>query len=568
MKRVFKKFTLLLLSCLVAFGAFSLAACKPKSKGEKEDPTKTQIYVGMIDGGFGTSWFAPVKAAFEELYKDRSFESGKTGVQIMPNPSTTAYMTDHLIKNIANIKQELIFTESGFFFYYDFVGRGLILDITDAVRADLTPFGDTGTIEDKLPQGYKDYYLTDDDKYYALPNNEATVGIVYNIDLWESELLYLTKDYDDGTDNGNDGFITSMSDEFSMGPDGEYGTNDDGLPATYADFYKVCDKIKTLGIDPLIWYYPYVSTMMSCLQADYDPDAFMDGYDFSATQAELIKEGSIKGDYTNYTYETELVDISNSNGYDAFRSAGRFHALEFVENVIRRGYVSDRGFSESSTHLTTQDQYLYGGVSRNVKQAAMLVEGSWWENEATGTFEDMAKDYTNEYSKMNRRFGFLPFPKPDKTKVEAKEGYSMLQTNRTMVFINAKTPEWKVDLVKELLKFINTNEQIARYTTETNTTRPLDYTLTDAQLASMTNFGRELFKLHSDAKSVFPLDKNELFRRNAGAFATGSQAYYTKIGTMEYNMPGKDIYHENKTAKEWFEGLHAYRVEQWPTYIK
>lgn len=563
MKILRKAGVIFLAALMVPMAAF--AGC---SKGDDwEDPTKTQIYVGMIDGGFGTSWFEPVAAEFEEMYKDVSFQEGRTGVQIKLDPSSTAYMTDNLINNIENIKQELIFTESGFDFYYDFINQGKILNITDVVTEPLTEFGESGTIEEKLPQSFIDYYKTDR-KYYALPNNEATVGIVYNVDLWESNNLYLAKE----ADNGNNGFVLGPDDERSTGPDGEYGTYDDGLPATYADFFKVCDVLKnTYSIDPILWYYPYVSTMLSCMHADYEGvDAFMDNFDFSAKAAKLVDDVTRVVDpetgYISYEYTTKEVNLTQENGYEVFRQAGRLHALEFLENILALGYASSRNFDESYTHLTMQEQFLYGGVSKNVKQAAMLVEGSWWENEATGVFNDMARDYTNEYSKENRKFGFMPFPKPTMEEVESKQGYTMLQTNRTMVLINANTPEWKVDLVKKLLAFVNTDDQIMRYTTETNTTRPVKYP-EDADLSNMTYFGKELLNVHNNAQTVFPLSRNELFTRNTGAFALGGQSFYTEIDNMEYNMPSKDMNSEKFTALQWFDGLYKYRTEQWPSYL-
>lgn len=565
MKKI-RRICIVFLSLLLLSSSF-LIGCGGSQDGEQIDTSKTQIYVGMIDGGFGTSWFDDIEKEFEKLYKNVSFEEGRTGVQILLGSSTTAYMTDHLINNIGNIKQELIFTESGFDFYYDFINQGKVLEITDVVTGSLSEFNETATIESKLPDSYKAYYKTPEGKYYALPNNEATVGIVYNVDLWEEKLLYLAED----SDNGNDGFVYSMEDNMSVGPDGVPGTYDDGLPATYADFYKICDVLKnTYDIDPILWYYPYVSTMLSCMHADYEGEAFMDNFDFSAENAKLVNNVTRKVDpvtgYITYEYTTKNVDISQANGYEVFRQAGRLHALEFLENIEKLGYASTRNYDESHTHLTMHEQFLYGGVSKKVKQAAMLVEGSWWENESNGIFDDMARDYGSDYAKQNRRFGFMPFPKPTMEDVESQQGYTMLQTNRTMVMINAKTPEWKLDLVKKLLAFVNTDNQIVHYTTETNTTRPLKYP-DNAELSSMSYFGKDLLNVHNNAKTVFPLSLNELFRRNTGAFALGGQSFYTLIDEMEYNMPAIDINREDFTALEWFEGLTAYRTGQWQSYL-
>ena len=77
----------ILVACLAACVIPSLTSCLGRDDGEKIDEAKSQLYIGVWDGGYGISWAEKWGDDFEELYKDHSFESGKTGVQVHVTPS-------------------------------------------------------------------------------------------------------------------------------------------------------------------------------------------------------------------------------------------------------------------------------------------------------------------------------------------------------------------------------------------------------------------------------------------------------------------------------------------------
>ena len=79
------RFFSLAMVLLLAFASF--AACGPvvdPDNGQEVDETKTQLYVYVAQWGFGTEWFKQAKTEYEELNKDREFEKGKKGIQIIP----------------------------------------------------------------------------------------------------------------------------------------------------------------------------------------------------------------------------------------------------------------------------------------------------------------------------------------------------------------------------------------------------------------------------------------------------------------------------------------------------
>lgn len=87
--------------------------------------------------------------------------------------------------------------------------------------------------------------------YYAIPHYSAYTGIIYDIDLFDENLYYFAK-----TPTGSaleELFVADNTVARSAGPDGVEGTDDDGLPATYDEFFKLCEYIKQGAATPLVW---------------------------------------------------------------------------------------------------------------------------------------------------------------------------------------------------------------------------------------------------------------------------------------------------------------------------
>ena len=96
-----KIISILLMVCLL-LSFFS--ACGPQ---DTIDETKTQLYVGIFEGGVGTAWLDDLVLGFEEKYKDVSFEQGKTGVEIKISESKTDYSNTQLLANMPYRKEEV-----------------------------------------------------------------------------------------------------------------------------------------------------------------------------------------------------------------------------------------------------------------------------------------------------------------------------------------------------------------------------------------------------------------------------------------------------------------------------
>ena len=568
-----KKIISVMVSLLLVIAInFSLGACGQQGSngGQKIDKNRTQLYVSNFAGGYGDEWLYALAARFEEFYKDVSFEPDhpeKKGVQIMFD-SEKVLGTD-MINEISTSRNEVFFSES--VYYYDYLREGLFADITDIVsgeNSDLAEYGDVGTIEDKMNTQQKEYYKSDG-KYYAIPHYSAYSGIIYDVDLFEQEGWYLAYDQD----NNNDGFIrpnNANNEKLSLGPDGkteidpETGVDyslDDGLPATYDEFFRLCDYIVSTGNTPVIWTGKdnnvYLKRLLQALATDYEgAQQMLLNYNFNGYAENLV--ASI--DNGVVTKRTPAVKIENSNGYELYTSAGRYYALTFLERLIDNPkYWHSDGFTNTESHLDAQDNFLFS--RKENKYIGMLFDGIWWENEADATFKEMANSDVN-MSRLNRRIGFMPYPKA--TTAEVGEKMTVVDTHYALGFINANiTEEWKLDLAKKFLKFANTNQSLSEFTVITNTPKSLNYTVSEEDQEKMSYFGRNLLRVKETADIVYPYSTNEMYMTYQTNFEF-TQSFEASINGRTYNNVGKAMHDNNITAEEFFYGIqNLYNQDAW-----
>ena len=114
-----------------------MAACVLLSAtacGGNEYGDMTVLNVGVYDGGLGHIWLEKVAAAFEEKFKETSFEEGKVGVHIDLNPTKNEMLNDNVAAAIdSNRYMEDVY------FLCDYTGvpwiiNGRTLNITDMVE--------------------------------------------------------------------------------------------------------------------------------------------------------------------------------------------------------------------------------------------------------------------------------------------------------------------------------------------------------------------------------------------------------------------------------------------------
>ncbi len=528
------------------------------------DPNKAQLYVSSYEGGFGNDWLKAVATRFEEENAETAFLPGKTGVQIIIDGNKKSGQT--LLANMEAYPQDLFFTERGY--YYDGIFQGKFLDITDAVKEDLSEYGEEGSIFDKFNEAQKSYF-EHDGKIYAVPHYASYFGLSYDIDLFERENLYFAKD---GT-NGK--FVKSAEEARSLGPDGKTGSEggidysaDDGLPATYDEFFELCDHMLEKGITPLTYAGEtrnvYLNSFLTALFADFEGEEQMSlNYSFNGVANDLLKDFQVdaSGKVISVVPE-EPTEIDARSGWKLIKQAGRAYALSFLDRLASDGrYLHADAKNDACSH--TEAQYGFLESSFTDSPIGFFIDGIYWENEAeaSGSFAMLAEEYGERALRKNRRLGFLPLPKAD----ESRSGNTTLLDNLySLAFINAKIDPAKIPLAKAFLRYCYTDRSLVEFTAMTNTPRSLRYDMPESELKKMTSFGSSVLSLKNkgDTAIVYPFDTNPLYLNHQSDFNLDKR-WSAVIGRLSQSCP-IDSFRNGVSAAEYFFGMEEqYSASSW-----
>ena len=570
-----KKMIALMLAAVAATCCLSLAGCN-EVIGEEVDSTRTQLYVGNYDGGVGTVWLESAKTRFEEKYKDVCFEPGtdKKGVQILVDPDKSRYHGDNLINNLSSIEQQVIFTERAP--YDEYVASGRILEVTEAVTQPLTEFGESRSVADKIGAEQKEF-LNRDGKYYAIPHYRLFSGIQYDVDLWDDEGFWFAENGVDFVSPGS----TPEEEPRSKGPDGKTGiidgvdySLDDGLPATYEDFFRLCDFICEAGCVPFVWTGEYMAQYTGylywSLYTDFEgKEGMRPNFSFSGTVNDIIDGFNADG-----TPILKSVDITPESGYELRQQLGRYYALSFVERLVtgnpERGfnYYSAKSMGLTYSHLNAQEDFVKSYYES--RPVAMILEGTWWENEAdatNGAFETAVRSYGQSASRANRKFGFMPLPKATEEKVGEPFTTADLYDSYILLNSSLKDNENLTKLAYLFVQFVSTDEEMALFTISTGLPRALDYSMSAEQQAKLTFYERQVWNANANGEVLLPYSTGKLYRNNLGTLCY-SYDWKTVIGNVPYNIPVKAFAESKVTALQYFNGMKMTAAEWIATYGK
>lgn len=548
---------------LLAFGAaFGCTRTRPGEEPINENAT--QLLVGNFNGGYGDSWLREVKSRFEQKYKDVSFEDGKTGVQVIID-SSDKYSGGQVVQQISSWPQHVILSEAAD--YYQLVGNRFRSDVTDITDVVTTPLNhdfilggvdaelnETHSIEDIMNPSMRDYFRQNGTKkYFGVPFYEATVGFVYDIDLFEKYgFYYCAEGYGDshgfaqdangnwmGKSGANLGSMQSVNFEgakaaglkLSAGPDGEEGTYDDGMPATYDEFFALCERIEDRGCEALTWpgereVQRYLNYLAYNLWTDYEGKEQMElNFSLKGTATNLIDMGSFNA--ATKTFNTYSETISNKNGYLLGTQAGKYYAVDFIQRLVNNTKCYDESvcFADGRTQYDTETLFVNSSYEGdNLKSRAMMIDGSWWQSEATKIFDDMAKEHGDEWKAENRRFGMLALPKATPEKVG--KGNTLAFNTTTSIVINKKTTtnEKILNLAKQFIKFMHTHESLYQFNKITASAKPYDYTLSESELSTLTSVAKQNYEMHKSIDYVFSYSQNSIISSEPQFFA--ASGYY------------------------------------------
>lgn len=511
-----KKATLLTLSSLFVFGGV-LTSCG--KGGAHIDDNKTQLYVKCYQGGYGNKWLYTAKERYEKLHENDSFEDGKKGVQIViadqkKTPSSAE------IKNNVN---ELYFFEG--LNYLNMKTDDAFEDITEYVIGE-NPYEKGKTIESKMYDDVADFLNIPDQNgqkhYYAIPNYASSFGIVYNKTVFRKGNFYFADGYENEEPGSDLRFIAGPNDKKSKGPDGVEGTSDDGLPRTFDEFFELVNYIKEGQQIPFVWrgennsgdYFGMLVNSMSTFYsgaAEAKKNYTMDGK-INVVQLKLNSKGEAEDvvmdkngvpSTKEVTIHPERVD-GKYDGYEVQRMTGKYYGLDFMRTIVTN---KDKWLcnlvTDSNTHLDAQNYFINSQFGRlnahneqKNKSIAMLIDGDWWESEASEVIASLAE---NEKKELD--FGWLPLPMANEN---SNSKQTILGDVGSLVFMKKGLATAKKKLAGDFMQYMNTDEAYREFTKITSAVKYFKYDITDEDKASMTNFGRDYWEYFHNADIVFP----------------------------------------------------------------
>ncbi|MBR2375364.1 MAG: hypothetical protein IKA88_03655 [Clostridia bacterium] len=532
--------------------ALSMAACSNEdvfgggggggetSSIKPVDETKAQLYVWNYDGGFGHDWLDAAVERYEEANKDKVWIEGTKGVQVFVDNQKQGAAA--LEARLSTMRNQVFFAEN--VNYMNWVYQGYVLDITDMVEAPISQYGETKSIADKLTDHQKNYYNMNG-KYYALPHYEGINGLNYDRDLFDQRSLFF---HENGqiTEKENSQFL-------SAGVDGKKGTYDDGLPATYEQFYQLCAKLVEYGCVPMNWsglYQFYFNSLLNSLVTDFLGDDALICYTYNGTTDKLIESITDDGKIT-YMPETKITE---ENGYLIYRHEGFYRALKFAETIINNNYYDPTSFNGTVAHTDAQDNFLLSRFD-DAKDIAMLVEGSWWIQEADATFKMMEKTYLAA-GRHDRKIGFMPFPKATAERAAEQNNKTYLRDdNYTLRFINANCDPAYIPLAKDFLQFCCTDESLVEYSKVTGGTMGYQYQVSEEDFEGLEYYAQSLITHRQNSTVIYPYSNTDFFYKNKSSIATFFQADGYNVASLEFKNNGRD-------AEEFFRATTRYFTEE------
>lgn len=146
-----------------------------------------------------------------------------------------------------------------------------------------------------------------------------------------------------------------------------------------------------------------------------------------------------------------------------------------------------------------------------------------------------------------------------------------------MVFINANTSDEMMPVTEAFFKYIHSDEALNIFSRYTNMIRPLNYTITENTLSNMSAYGREMYRIHEEARKTlegtaeYPVYIQDTYPTTAAAIAHTNLLNPKTWGWSEYT--GKDnpfvVFKDTDasdtigTAEKYFNSLYKLYKGSW-----
>ncbi len=554
-----KKFLCMLMATLTvgtAFaGCFGGGGSGSSDDGTRNDLTseekagKTELKIGVYEGGYGYAWALEVAREFEALYADTSFEEGKEGVFVTVAHKKDEYLT--LPESIdLGIETEDVYIASGSDFK-KYMSLGVAQDMTNIMSKPVydangeVVVNGTGTqsILDRMNPDIKNLLNRGTEaapKYYSLPYEWSLYGFVYDYELL-------------GPSNMD---ILNYS--------GYQGT-----PKTTTEFFDMLDKIAdagyygyTFSINDAQWYWTsfqhttlaqYEGEAEAMLNLTLDGVATFDAGTFDAATC------TAEGIAVDATTGEQSVTITDQNAWLLAYQNGKTKYVEFARQFINEKYYAPDVVNGQQTFSMAQNKYV---SSLNTgTRIAMIHEGDWWENEAKATLNSMAQRNPN-WGYGKRDFRLMPYPQFEGGKETDKYGF--FSSGAGPCFISKRCT--KVNVAEKFLQFMYSNTGCNLILKTNGLTLPMDFEIKSEYASSISKFAKSVHDLkQSDEVKIYTAhtEMNGVsdYSRNLANPMTGYGRFMASKPQTNENKPNE--YATSFNPVQYFTNNASLTVETW-----
>ncbi len=527
---------------------------------------KTVISIMNFEGGVGTVWLDDAVTRFEATHQD-------IDVKVFSGQGTASHITAGSGYNMVVIERLML---------NNYVAGGLLLDISDVYTDE------DSTLDERIYPEIKSRYQFDG-AYYGVPHYEFYSGFTYDKESFDSQYLYFA-DSSSGelfmSDFGDAYFVSQSYTAKSIGPDGEKGTQDDGLPCSLQELLILCARMKKKGMEPIQLTGKYLDEINYLLAGLWPSLA---GYEeiktvYSMDSSNCPGQDGIKGTEDDGKVEviktdangklmfsdeplfvgnsqikkpiTEWVEITLDNGYLTNDLASKYYAAAFVEAAEKAGFFSEDSYDEGVSHTGAEKTFIYGEYSGKAK--GLLIEASYWwnESEMAGNMED----YKKISRKDTRDVRWMPLPTSVNDTVTEGNGEKTVLNDAgfASIVVNANIANNKpvVDACIEFLKFLYTEEECAKYTESTACFRPVEYDV-DIANSDKSIYFKDLVELRQKSNVVMfgAENNNAAFREIGKSLCLDLSANcFSMMENGSRTWLLNAIRAKNKTAADWTNG--------------
>ena len=548
MRKQFRKIATIALAGVVgSTGIAAFAGCS--------DPygNMTQLSIHYYNGGLGSDWINESIADFEEMFKDTSFEAGKTGVKIL---LTADKSMDELATSISTgaDKADILYTSEGG--VVELLNtEGILYDTTEMAtekvyNADgevtLNAAGDGFEIVedgesmyDRMHPYYQDAYnlagtqwaTNDGDiSFSLLPYEDTVAGIILDYDLYEE--LY-NKYYNAGQIGEMTGY--------------KYEGDSVAMPSTWDEFFDLLSAMRTIDAGRYSGFMYSVDYYTPSIESAVIAD--VDGTD------EGVADPTQYSGYRMYTTYTGTYDfggelgvqtITPDNAYLLTQTDGYRQMVEVAMRLFEHGSNGsenyDNGVMNNPTYSTAQANFVMSKISTTAPRILAIMEGDWFENEARATFNSMGvTNAENAYGK--RRFRLMPVPHATAEEVADGKTYKVGGfSSGYPIILNAKTLEGneaKEKVAKLWIQFTHSDSQMNVFTKWSGSVRPYLYDVTEDTKSQMTPFAKSILELQLEDRkedgAIEIIRNNQINRSSDVRNSSAPINFATRIDNTTYS---------------------------------